>query len=887
MTFRTKTVLGVLLISVTFSLVILYLVFRWIDASEYALLERQSEVLTQQMVRVLKPAIRDQDLELLSQLVSDIATAPNVNFARFSDTQGKVLTQSGDFGEEFQGTENSLHVGSSNSEAIYTETLVTVDGKAAGTLAVGLTTTSQHHLVDELKQEGFLMVLLVIGFFGVLSYLLGSVLTRPLNALIKGADEIAVKGPGQILKVRGKDEIARVRSSLNDMSESLAVSYRELHQTAERYKQMSVRLTERDETKSAILSTALDAIITIDGDGMVNEYNPAAEQIFGYSYEEAIGKEMAALIVPEKYRTAHREGMLNWHKTGEGPVLGVRLEIEARHKNGKVFPIELAITPLNLEGKTYFTGFIRDITERKEAEQALQLAHSEAEAANIAKSRFLANMSHEIRTPLNAIINLNSLLLDTSLDGEQRKLATAANKGGVALSSLVNGILDFSKIEAGKMQLRINTFNLYKVINELEALFLPEAERNGLEFLTVIDASVPEWVDGDKTMLRQVLLNLIGNALKFTDSGKVTVNIEPVIANEYVFRVEDTGIGIEPGYVEYLFEEFSQGDSSLTREHGGTGLGLTITRSLVELMGGEIEYKPRKSGGSVFWFKIPLARVELPTEPDTPVVGRHESLNARVLVAEDSKGNQMVVEVLLRKAGCEVRLVDDGAQAVKAVGEEDFDAILMDMSMPNMDGLEATRQIRALQGKAANTPIIAMTANAFADDRHRCMEAGMNDFIAKPISIDGLLDRLVHWVSPAAPIPVAENRAEPEPDSADGDEAELMDQQVLADLENETSRELVTEIIGIFIKETGERLDDLREAGTRQDPPSVIAAAHAVKSSAGTFGALRLQAAAGRVELLGRQGKEEESIALIESVADITEKTLRLYAERYHPATDV
>ena len=883
MTFRIKIVLSVLLISVVFSIVTLLLVSRWIDASEYALLQGHAKVLSRQVGSVFETAIRDKDTASLSELVSDVSADPAVSFIRLSDAQGKILAQSGDIPGEFQVTENSTYLDPSGSAVLYMETSLMLNGEAAGNLTFGLSASRQQHLVQELKQMGFRIILIVIGVLGVLSYFLGSFLTRPLNVLIKGADDIAEKGPGQILAIQGGDEIARVTSAFNHMSESLAVSYSELHQTVERYKQLSTGLTERDAIKSAMLATSLDAIITIDGDGKVSEYNPAAEQIFGYSYEEAIGKEMAALIVPETYRTAHRDGMSNWHQTGEGPVLGARIEIEAQNKSGQVFPIELAITPLNLEGKTYFTGFIRDITERKEAEQALQLAHARAEAASIAKSRFLANMSHEIRTPLNAIINLNSLLLDSSLDTEQRKLATAANKGGLALSTLVDGVLDFSKIEAGKMQSRIATFNLYKMINELKALFLPMAELDGLEFLTAIDASVPEWVDGDETMLRQVLLNLVGDALKFTKSGNVTVYIESENANEYVFRVVDTGIGIDPEHAENLFEEYFQADSSLTRQQGGTGLGLNITRNLVGLMGGEIQFEPRATGGSVFWFRIPLTKVERTSEPDAPVKNRYESLAARVLVAEDSKGNQMVTEAILKKAGCEVRLVDDGVEAVKAFGEEKYDVILMDMSMPNMDGLEATRQIRALEGEAAGTPIIAMTANAFAEDRHSCMKAGMNDFIAKPISIDGLLDRLVHWISVAAPKPTAGNRMEPD---VSDEEAGLMDQQVLDDLENETSSELVAEIIGIFIKETGERLDELREAGIRQDHPSVIAAAHAVKSSAGTFGALRLSAAAGRVELLGRQGKEEESIASIESVVDISDKTLRFYAERYRPLAD-
>ena len=736
-----------------------------------------------------------------------------------------------------------------------------------------------HQLAEEYSLMEFRVILPVIGLLAIFSYLLAIILTRPMTELIKVADEISAHGPGVIIPVHGKDEFARITSSFNEMSKSLAISYSELNDTVARYKLLSSDLSDRDALKSAMLSTALDAIITINGEGMVREYNLAAEQLFGYSYKEIIGKEMASLVIPEKYREAHRQGMRSWHQTGEGPVLGTRLEIEAQNKDGKVFPIELAITPLNLEGETLFTGFIRDITDRKEAQEELQFAHSQAEAANMAKSRFLANMSHEIRTPLNAIINLNALLLDTKLDGEQQKLANAANKGGIALANLVDGILDFSKIEAGKMMLRVHTFNLHNMINELEALFLPMAESAGLKYSAVIETGVSKWVEGDETMLRQVLLNLVGNALKFTESGGVDVTVKSVDAKEILFSVSDTGIGVAPEYVEYLFEEFSQADSSLTRHHGGTGLGLTITRSLVELMGGNIEYAPRDEEGSTFWFSIPLAEVKLSNVEEGAGSERRDQLSARVLVAEDSQGSQMVAKILLEKMGCEVRLANDGAEAVQAASEENFDVILMDMSMPSMDGLEATRRIRAMKGKIAKVPVIAMTANAFTEDRQKCLDAGMSDFLAKPINIDSLIDRLVHWVSIDAELAIVEKEGEVGGLSAE--ESELMDQRTLSGLEKETSHELVTEIIGIFIGETSERMAALLEAGRNQHLESVVAEAHAIKSSAGTFGALLLQEVAGRVELLGRQGKLAESIALIDSVEEISQKTLRLYRTSY------
>jgi len=884
MTFRVKIVLGILFISLLVSTALMYTVYHWIDTSEERMLDSQAKILLRQIETQMEPAIREGDGDLIGQLVRDVVISPSVTFVRYRNELGDVIAQTGKTPASGEIAQDLTSASMIMNGIFYAENTLTVGGQPAGILELGLDATVNHQLVEELNFMGFRLILPVLGLLGVLSYLLGSILTSPLHHLIEGADDIAVQGPGLTIPVTGNDEIAHVTTSFNDMSESLAVSYRNMNQTAERYKLLSSSLSERDALQSAMLSTALDAIVTIDGDGIVNEYNQAAEQIFGYSYEEAIGQEMAALIVPDKYREAHREGMRKWHETGEGPVLGIRLEIEAQNKKGNVFPIELAITPLNIKGKTLFTGFIRDITERKESEEELQAARSEAEAANAAKSRFLANMSHEIRTPLNAIINLNSLLLDSSLDNEQKKLATAATQGGIALSTLLDGILDFSKIEAGKMNMRVDTFSLHSVVRQLEALFLPLAEKTGLDFTTSIGPDVSEWVDGDETMLRQVLLNLIGNALKFTRSGSVRVTLESTGDQVIVFRVDDTGMGVPPEYVEHLFDEFSQADSSLTRKHGGTGLGLPISRSLVELMGGKINYLPRKQGGSTFQFSIPLTTVKRSSLQDISSSTFPDQISARVLVAEDSRGSQMVAEALLAKVGCEVRLANDGAEAVQAVSEEQFDVVLMDLSMPNMDGLEATRRIRAMKGRSASVPIIALTANAFTEDREECVDAGMSDFIAKPIKFNSLIDRIVHWVSidtDEAPGEKAEDA-----EQMHSCESELMDLNILSSMEEQTSHELVTEIIGIFINETAEKMTLLREAGERQEHETIVAEAHAIKSSASTFGAVRLQEVANQVEVLGRQGRFPESIVMIDSVEDVLSQTLEVYKVKYSENLD-
>ncbi|MFY7857279.1 MAG: ATP-binding protein [Rubrivivax sp.] len=392
----------------------------------------------------------------------------------------------------------------------------------------------------------------------------------------------------------------------------------------------------------------------------------------------------------------------------------------------------------------------RDMTAN---ERELIRARQEAESANAAKSQFLANMSHEIRTPLNAVLGLNQMLLLGRLDREQRRLASLVQSSGRLLLSLINDILDLSRIEAGHFETHEETFEPLAVVDEVCAMLRERAveQRLGLE----LDDRTPPGtrLRGDAMRLRQVLLNLIGNAIKFTEQGRVTVRLRLIdddagtTSVRLVLEVIDTGIGIPPDQLPRLFERFSQLDSSATRRHSGSGLGLAITREVVERLGGRIGVLSQAGQGSTFEVELPFHRVES-NEPDEPAASRLEApipvvQPLRVLVAEDNPVNQVLIQALLSHLGHEATLVGNGLEAVQALQtaeEGRFDIVLMDMQMPEVDGLEATRRIRALAGPRACIPVLAMTANAREEDRLACQAAGMDGFVSKPIEF-GLLDR--------------------------------------------------------------------------------------------------------------------------------------------------
>jgi len=500
------------------------------------------------------------------------------------------------------------------------------------------------------------------------------------------------------------------------------------------------------------MNAAMDAIIIIDEEGKITNFNPAAEQTFGHKFDEIANKKLSDVIIPHRYRDAHDKGMNHYLNTGEGPVLNNRIEIEGLHASGEEIQIELAIR--EIEGATgkLFIGYARDISERKSFEAQLLGAKNSAEMATRAKTSFLAMMSHEIRTPLNGVLGIHGLLKETKLDEDQQQLLATASESGQSLLAIINDLLDFSKLEAGKFEIENKPFNIRDLVTSVINLIQPHADDKNLKLNYEIDEMIPQLLMGDAARIRQILLNLSWNAIKFTPKGKVDILIETRTNDVISFSVKDTGIGIAPEKHEDLFSEFSTIDASYSSRFGGTGLGLAICKALVENMNGEIGLSSNPGKGSKFWFNLALEACEAPKDSFESLEKTTERFpsglsQVRVLIAEDNKTNQLITSRYLKHFGCEFEIANNGMEAVEKVMMHDFDIILMDISMPELNGYEATAKIRSIADhKKSTLPIIAFTAYASKEDQQKILDAGMDGFIPKPFSrqhlVNVILDNL-------------------------------------------------------------------------------------------------------------------------------------------------
>ena len=495
---------------------------------------------------------------------------------------------------------------------------------------------------------------------------------------------------------------------------------------------------ESDARIRGIVETAADAIITINETGIIQSYNSAAEHVFGYSTQEAIGQNVS-LLMPSPYQEEH-DGYLRRYLDGHAStIFGKSRELVGKRKDGASFPMELAVSETKVGARRTFTGIVRDISERKQHEQELFEAKEHAESAAVAKSQFLATMSHEIRTPMNGVIGMTGLLLETDLSTQQQQLAETVRYSGETLLKIINDILDFSKIEAGKLEFELIPFDLRTTLEESLELLGESAGKKGLELVGLVNANVATALQGDPGRLRQIFMNLTGNAIKFTTQGEIIVKISSVkeTPDSVTIRVDihDTGEGIPLDILPKLFRPFSQADSSTTRRHGGTGLGLAICKQLVQQMNGEIGVENRVEGGSTFWFTAcfqkqpPMA----PSQTQTPVALK----NLRVCAVDDHVTNRQLLEQYFQCWSMDGTLVEDPKECLALLQQQakqgtPFDLAILDMEMPEMDGFTLAKHIKS-DSILQNTHLVLLTSLGRRGDATAAKECGFSGYLTKPI----------------------------------------------------------------------------------------------------------------------------------------------------------
>jgi PAS domain S-box-containing protein len=792
-----------------------------------------------------------------------------------------------------------------------------------------------------------------------------------------------------------------------------------------RRRDSELEVTRRDRELARVLESTSEAYLSIDGAGVITAWSGQAEQLFGWRAEETIGRKFTDTLIPAADRDEHIAELARYRAGSDSAVFGTRVETAGLHRDGHDIPIE--VSSWKHEDGEGMSAFAHDITERVTVRAELQSARDQAMQASLMKSEFLANMSHEIRTPMNGVIGMSSLLLKTQLDDIQRDYAETACSSAEALLTVIDDILDFSKIEAGKLDVEKVSFDLRSVVEESAVLLAARAQQAELELTCRIDPTLPAVLEGDPGRLRQVLLNLLGNAVKFTAAGEVNLSARMVggeLADPCVVEltVRDTGIGMSAASLEHLFDAFTQAESSTSRRFGGTGLGLAISRQLVELMGGSLDVTSEPGAGSTFTALIPFPRgavaaspadvsdlsgtralivddnltnqrvlsemvagwgctavvaeganqalvllreavaqgdpfdvmlldLNMPEidgyglarmaradpsiaqtpmvmltssaqrgeaessqqagivayltkpvrasrllaalnvalrpaaasgagpsllesgEPPHPVAADPESLGARqaptsqplaagmVLVVEDHPVNRKVLRAMLESLGYGADVAANGFDALEAIAGNEYAAVLMDCQMPVMDGYEATQKLRGIEGADRHTCVIAVTASAMPAERDRCLDAGMDDYLVKPHSVEALAAVLARWVEGGADLPsapgVVATVSAPTAIGDAGADGPVLDPEIVARLEClsvAAGEDLIGQLADVFLADADIRMLALRDALAGHDAEAIVRCAHSMIGASGNIGARSLAGMWGTLEAEGAGG---------------------------------
>ncbi|MFW1677092.1 CHASE domain-containing protein [Pontibacter sp. JAM-7] len=644
---------------------------------------------------------------------------------------------------------------------------------------------------------------------------------------------------------------------------------------------------------AAIIEGSNDAIIALDGARKISLFNAAAEAIFGYSESDVIGTDVEVLLPGlnlDQFISPDRALRSDKYASAQMPLRA--RQIDGRHRQGSTIPTEINLSVTQMDGQDTLTLIVRDITERQLLEKQLrqqndelerrvtertidlERARAEAEKLSQIKSEFLANMSHEIRTPLHAVLGMVSLLRESTLQQEQRVQAETIHESAQMLLGLINDILDISKIEAGKIELEPVDFNLLSLLEGLENSYRPMAEHKGLVLTTECEVQAPLWLRSDVARIRQILTNLVGNAIKFTEQGQVQIKCQILDAGSdsvhLLFSVRDSGIGISKQQQASLFQRFQQVDGSLTRRYGGTGLGLAICRQLADLLQGNVTVSSEEGVGSTFTLELQLPRGTAAAESSDTHLDE-KTFSGRVLVVDDVAANQLLASMTLRRFGLAVDVADDGLAALRQLAMFQYDLVFMDMQMPEMDGLEATRRLRsgAVAGADSRVPVVAMTANAMEGDKQRCLQAGMDDYIAKPIEPAALQRVLQQWLSGQA-VKSVEPFAQPNVSlpavapivALEASNSSVWDlpgllERVMGD------RNLAAKLLQAWLSEWPDMFYRLAESVDQRDAEAIAKHAHAIKGAAANLDANTVRDLALELELSGKQNQLNQADALL------------------------
>ncbi|MDT8447150.1 MAG: response regulator [bacterium] len=566
-------------------------------------------------------------------------------------------------------------------------------------------------------------------------------ITRPVRKLARASEAFAAGNLGDDIPVESNDELGDLTQTFNQMKNSLVESYGRFR---------------------AIVDTAVDGIITIDQKGIIESFNKAAENLTGYRESEALGRNVS-ILMPMPDAKFHDDYLEAYLRTGKQKVIGKGRELNMKHKDGSLRPVFLSVSETRFAGEMIFTGLLRDIRDQKALETNLISAKEEAQVANKLKSAFLANISHEIRTPMNGILGMTELALETDLTPNQRRYIQAANGGAKALLKLLNDILDLSKMEGAHMDLEQIDFNIEQLMEDTMETLSLDAQKKGLDFILHIAPQVPAFVNGDPTRIRQILVNLIGNAIKFTHEGEVIISVTEKERSEknltLAFAVKDTGIGIPKDRLARVFDSFTQTDGSTTRKYGGTGLGTTIAKQLVELMGGKLWVESVETEGTTFFFNITL---NLPQSEHEERGNHIQDLHLRqVLVIDDNAANLTAFKDMLSSWDLAPSLADSAESARKILSRRDkpFDLLMIDVQMPETDGITLANQIKQIPGYS-DCPVIFLFSFITPQHQKALADLGEPLFLFKPVKREELKERLLEADQRRHPLTQAASRPE-------------------------------------------------------------------------------------------------------------------------------